>query len=838
MAADRTSTSPAAATALTEGWELALSAPGAFARPGESGGAEWLPAIVPGTAAQALAAAGRWRLDRPEPLHDKDVWYRTRIAGQGRHLLRFHGLATIAEVWLDDELLLTSRSMFEAQEVAVELSGEHRLCLAFRSLEAALVTLAGPRARWKPRMIPDQRLRLVRTTLLGHMPGWCPPVHAVGPWRPVELIDAGTPRIVQRRLHAGLDGEDGLLEVSLVLSGWDGEAPAEIACGGQAATLQPEGGGRFTGTLRIPAVERWWPHTVGEPRLHAAELRVGGARFDLGRVGFRTLALDRDADGQGFALVVNGVRVFCGGACWTPPDIVGLPGTRAAYADALATVRAANVTMLRIGGTMTYEAPAFFELCDELGILVWQEAMLANFDYPADEAFLAAVRREIAGLLDGIGASPSLAVLCGGSEVFQQAAMLGLPAGRWSSPLFDALLPEVLAERRPDAIYVPSSPSGGVLPFVASGGPTHYYGVGAYCRPLEDARRADVRFASECLAFANVPEDASLRSLPVPAVHHPGWKERTPRDAGASWDFEDVRDHYLAELWGVDARRLRLEDPERYLELSRAVTAEVTERTIDEWRRPASRTAGALVWFWKDLWLGAGWGAIDALGRPKSVWHALGRALAPLRLTISDEGVNGLVAHVVNAGPRPVAGRLVLECLREGAIPVVAGRRAVEVGPHGGLSLGAFELIGAFFDAGHAYRFGPCAHDVVTARLESVAGEVLAEAFHLMPQARIGRHRADIVLAVERDDQGWLLRLSAARTLLFVTVTDETFATAENGFHLAPKREKSIRLRALPGFDPNRLPKGEVRAVNIIGATRYEQAASAAPAREDHPRQP
>src|SRR4051794_19137649 len=84
---------PTTITALSHGWELALSAAGAFERPGDSDAAEWLPAIVPGTAAAALCAAGRWTLDRPEALHDKDIWYRTRLSGHGHHVLRFHGLA-------------------------------------------------------------------------------------------------------------------------------------------------------------------------------------------------------------------------------------------------------------------------------------------------------------------------------------------------------------------------------------------------------------------------------------------------------------------------------------------------------------------------------------------------------------------------------------------------------------------------------------------------------------------------------------------------------------------------------------------------------------------------
>ncbi|HEY2875727.1 MAG TPA: glycoside hydrolase family 2 protein, partial [Reyranella sp.] len=537
---------------MIDGWQMALAAPGE-AMPAHG----WIAAPVPGTAAEALRNAGQWDDAQPTPLHDKDVWYRARFAGSGRKVLSFGGLATIAEVWLNGAKLLDSDNMFLAHDVEVDLSGDNELLIAFRSLDKALEQRKG-RARWRTKLVENNALRLVRTTLLGHMTGWNLPVHAVGAWRPITLRE----RNLDIDLRATLDGDDGLLEVSLRLDG-----DATVVVGDHSAPLTGTADGRLAGTQRLPGIEKWWPHTHGKPALHAVKLRTASGEIDLGRVGFRSIAVDRDADGKGFALVVNGVKIFARGACWSAADLVSLAGDRKRLAPWLTLARDAHMNMVRVGGTMTYESDDFFALCDELGLMVWHDFMFASMDYPiADPAFRASVEAEAAQFLRRTRAHPSLAVLCGGSEVAQQVAMMGLPPALWTSPLYEEVLPAAVAKCRPDVPYVPHSPGSGDLPFATDTGISHYYGVGAYMRPLEDARRANVRFTSECLAFANLTDAASV-----------GAEGPAPRDRGADWDFEDVTRHYARLLYGSD-------DPDAM----RAAPGAAMEATIAEWRRAGS----------------------------------------------------------------------------------------------------------------------------------------------------------------------------------------------------------------------------------------------------------
>ena len=809
---------------LSDGWRMLVAAAGQYTAPDEAmTGGDAIAAPVPGTAAAALEAAGSFDRAAPFPLHDKDFWYFCHLPQEesGEAILRFEGLATVADVYLDGRLILHGESMFESHDVPVTLSGGDALAIRFHALTPFLEA-AGPRARWRPQMMDSQGLRLLRTTLLGHMPGWCPSVHAVGPWRPVRLLRPATLSVIDPCIRAALtEAGEGHLAVS-----FRANRPVEglrLSCGGCDIALEGDGQGNWRGELSLPDVEPWWPATHGKPALYDIELVAGDERQLLGRTGFRRVVAGRGADGRDFSLCVNGVEVFCRGAVWTSADIVRLPGDRESYRPWLELAAEAGMNMIRVGGTMTYESRAFFELCDELGLMVWQDFMFANFDYPVkDEAFRAHVMQETRQFLAVTQACPSLAVLCGGSEIAQQAAMMGLPERFWTSPLTGEILPELCAALRPDAVYVENSPVGGALPFFADTGVAHYYGVGAYCRPLEDARRANVRFAAESLAFANVPQPVTLaRHLDVPPVHHPDWKARVPRDRSASWDFEDIRDHYLQLLYGVDPARLRREDAARYLDFSRAVTGEVMEATFAEWRRSGSSCHGALVWTLQDLLPGPGWGMIDATGLPKPCWYALKRAFRPVQVVLIDEGVNGLDVHLINETAEDIAVSLELACLRDGRQSVVSGRRDLMLKARDGMRIAATELFGAFFDTTYVYRFGPPAHDVTIARLSDEQGRFLADAFHF-PMGRGGAlHEAQIEVSLRREEAGWSLELAADRFAQSVHIDVAGYRPEDDGFHIAAANRRMIRLHPLPGTDIEALPSGEVTYLGGRRVTRF-----------------
>ena len=488
--------------------------------------------------------------------------------------------------------------------------------------------------------------------------------------------------------------------------------------------------------------------------------------------------------------------------------------------------------MLRVPGIGCYESERFHELCDELGLLVWQDFMFANLDYPEqDSDFMAAVQRETSAELERIGGRPSLAVLCGGSEVAQQVAMLGLDPALARGPLFGELLPEVVQAAELDAAYVPSAPWGGDLPFRTNRGVANYYGVGAYRRPLEDARRSEVRFAAECLAFANVPDQEALEEIEAPgglAVHHPGWKAGVPRDAGAGWDFEDVRDHYLGLLFGVDPVGLRWVDHDRYLELSRAVTGELMAEVFGEWRRAGSPCGGGIVLWLKDLVPGAGWGLLDDRGRPKCAYHRLRRALAPVAVWSTDEGLGGIDIHVANDRAERLEANLRVALYRERELCIEECVVPLDVDPHGQFTDNLERLLGRFVDAAWAYRFGPPAHDLIVTTLQHPDGDPaqpISQDFRLIggrSTERESAKRLEVRASLSSPGPGVaVVTVSAQRFVHNARIVVAGYRALEDAISIEPGHRRDVELAAVPGAgEPGR---ATLTALNLTGRMAIER---------------
>jgi beta-mannosidase len=297
-------------------------------------------------------------------------------------------------------------------------------------------------------------------------------------------------------------------------------------------------------------------------------------------------------------------------------------------------------------------------------------------------------------------------------------------------------------------------------------------------------------------------------------VHGPVWKQGAPRDLGAGWDFDDVRDHYVEALYGVRADQLRAYDPARHLMLGRAAVAETMAAAFARWRSAGSVCRGALVFTLRDLRPGAGWGVLDDCGRPKSGFHGLAAAWQARSLLLTDEGLNGVTLQVVNDPADAVAGELELKLFRDGHVLVAEGRAPVAVAGHSVTAVPAQALLEGFLDINWAYRFGPPVANVLWACWRNEQGDVLSERLMFLPTVA-GLQGQELGLSARAEAQADGSRRvtvgtqRAARGLHFEA---EGWVADHEWFDLAPAGSRTVVLR--PSGPKVRAFRGLVQAIN------------------------
>src|SRR5262245_60280088 len=289
-------------------WEIAALPPGRAQTPADLDRLtpEWMACRKPMPAAAALRAAGLWDLDRPRDFDAEDWWYRCRFsaADRGAHSrLRFEGLATVVDVWLNGTHILRSESMFVANLVDVSgiLRDDNELALRFHAL-GPLLAARRPRPKWRTGLVASQQLRWHRTSLLGRMPAWSPPVAPIGPWRPILIQSADSMWVEETDVRAELEGDAGIVQASVLTTCFPetGEIRGTLTVGECSGPVKfrasPGGKIHLQATVRVPQAKRWWPHTHGPQPLYpvrlSIELHGEILDIDLGRVGFRTIEVD------------------------------------------------------------------------------------------------------------------------------------------------------------------------------------------------------------------------------------------------------------------------------------------------------------------------------------------------------------------------------------------------------------------------------------------------------------------------------------------------------------------------------------------------------------------
>ncbi|MES1205038.1 MAG: glycoside hydrolase family 2 protein, partial [Pseudomonadota bacterium] len=523
----------------------------------------WLPATVPGCVHTDLFANGKigdpfYRLnEKDQQWIDRESWeYRTTLdagaetLGRERVELVFHGLDTYADVFVNGVSVLQTTNMFRTWRVDVKghlKAGDNVLVVRFRS-PILQVKPTYDRLGYKLPAANDQATEMV-SMLTRKAPyhygwDWGPRFVTSGIWRAVELDAWDAARIDDVQVfQQQLDTTAARLTVKArVQATRGGRARITVALAGAAAPLGAvdaelrPGSNDVAVPVRIDNPQRWWPNGLGPQHLYAVEttLAIAGIARDQRRtrVGLRTVEVvhERDKDGKSFTVKVNGAPVFMKGANWIPADSFVTRMTNDRYKWLLHSAADAHMNMVRVWGGGIYEDDRFYELCDELGLLVWQDFMFGCSMYPGDTAFVEDVRQEAIENVRRLRNHPSLALWAGNNEIEAAWHSWGWPFKfhlsravqdkLWTDykKLFHELLPAVIAAEDPGRFYTRSSPSANddtVPPNKLNFGDMHYWGVWHAEEPYTKYAANTSRFMSE-YGFQSFPDLASVARYTVP----------------------------------------------------------------------------------------------------------------------------------------------------------------------------------------------------------------------------------------------------------------------------------------------------------------------------------
>jgi beta-mannosidase len=669
---------------------------------------DWLPATVPGDVHTSLVAAGRldppfyhMNVEKCQWVERREWWYRTTFIGPDlrdtdRQFLVFDGLDTFATIYLNGEEIGSHANMFVA--AAFDVTGKLRSgqpnTLAVR-FDPVLDRVGGREVPGQWGIFGPERV-WVRKAQCHFSWDWGPRLVTVGLWQGVHLEGFRIARLQdiffrteklthqQARVRITIEvetwGTADHLTVQIGLSRDDQRLAAEVPI--------TEGMAEVVLDVESPAL--WWTHDLGEPALYDLVVRLRTENLILDerqeRVGIRTIRVDQspDPDEPGckfFTFVLNDVPIFAKGANWIPADSFLSQMTEGRYRELLELAVEAHMNMLRVWGGGIYERPEFYHLCDELGLLIWQDFMFACARYPDyDPDFYAEVTREAELVVRRLRNRPCLALWCGNNENDWIEDMV-----YWDQPghdfpgrkIYHERLPYLVGKLDPTRLYWPSSPYGGNDHNDEREGDRHNWQTwhGAiYPRRFGEPPRRD--FSPEGVSFRHYAEDPA-RFISEFGMHAAPILETLRRNVPPeelylgsegmlyrNKDFpKDKGNNLMLAHTGLP------KDLNQYIDFSMIAQAEGLKFGIEHYRRRKPHCSGTLFWQLNDTWPGLSWSVLDYYAFPKAGYFYVRRAYAPVMASFKREDDGGYSLWIVNDTLEAVTDEVIWGvCTFEGTI--------------------------------------------------------------------------------------------------------------------------------------------------------------------------
>lgn len=622
----------------------------------------WHSAHVPGSVYADLMADGTmpdpfWReneLDAFERMKKDYVYQRTFTVTEAQlahaHVeLVCEGLDTLAHVSLNGHEIAFADNMHITWvwDVKEQLhAGENTLEIRFDSPILYCAKKAEEAPGWESSdATPGFRHLRKAHCMFGW--DWGPRLPDAGIWRPIFLRTWDAARLENALMLQA--HHDGVVDVTIRPeiageSAWS----AEITAPDGEVMIIPE----TTATEQVIAIQNpqlWWPNGLGKQPLYRVTVRLAAGDTRTWRIGLRTMTVSREKDewGEEFCHVVNGVKVFAMGADYIPEDNILARVTPERTRRLLEDCKAANFNAIRVWGGGYYPDDAFYDICDELGLLVWQDLMYACAFYDLTPDFERSIRVETQQNVARLRHHASLALICGNNEMemFMAGANSALINHRtWEFvptyphhitdyvKMFEYILPAIVKETAPQTYWWPASPSSGGnfdAPNDENRGDNHYWDVWHGEKPFTEYRKFFFRYASE-FGFQSFPCLKSVEQFTLPDDRNIFSRvmERHQRNQAANGKILS----YLSQTFRY---------PNSFDDLlyaSQLMQAEAIRYGVEHWRRNRGRCMGAIIWQLNDIWPVASWASIDYYGRWKALHYAAKRFFAPVMISAEEEG--------------------------------------------------------------------------------------------------------------------------------------------------------------------------------------------------------
>lgn len=655
----------------------------------------WINVEAPGDVYLALFAAGRIPDpfgDRAEKacawVKDREWWWRTdfeapHIVDDQRLILEFQGLDTYAAIWLNGEVIGRSENMF--REVGLDITarvrpGKNRLAVCFTPVASAVTDREMPLWSIIGDGIKESKRNFIRKAQFGWGWDWGPCLPTVGIWKPVSIRTETSAAIravkfTTLELSPTHDRAKVSVEIEVEIFGSVEALTADIALIRPAdgeridgtVTLS-NGRGRFDTTVANPKL--WWTPEFGEPSRYDLKiaLKANGhviERREL-KVGIRTIALDQSPDpaepsASFFRFVLNGVPIFARGANWIPASSFVAAVDEPHYRRLLEAAVEANMNMVRVWGGGVYEHDAFYDVCDEIGLLLWQDFMFACAPYPEDDPiFVENVVAEVAYQIERLRNHPSLALWCGNNENQVVQGFVNAVKRRTDPLLGDLFyakkMPEAVAALDPTTPYWPGSPFGGPNANSMIAGDVHDWTVWHGMPPVPvDRAVGKFDLSPESVAYTRYAEDMArfiseygIQAAPVMETLTRCLPE-DQRALGSEALLNRIKDRpknkvdaMLVSVTGLPATL------EQYVDYTQITQAEGLKFGIEHFRRRKPHCSGSLIWQFNDCWPGISWSLIDYYGFAKASYFYVRRAYAPVMASFKAIDNGSVELWVVN----------------------------------------------------------------------------------------------------------------------------------------------------------------------------------------------